>query len=102
MSAVDKSSMGRFMSSEGTDAATANIIAGAVSDVWRAHFGNEWVPFSVRYGIAHEVQRRFAQRSTDPTHDCESCEACLHDGHKCCGCYDGACCKPGVPESADA
>ena len=35
--------------------------------------------------------------STDPTHDCESCKACLHDGNKCCGCYDGACCKPGDP-----
>lgn len=26
-------------------------------------------------------------------HDCESCEACLHDGQKCCGCYDGVCCQ---------
>lgn len=67
MSAADKSSMGRFMLSEGTDAAIANVIAGAVSDVWRAHFGDGWVPFSVRYGIAHEVQRRLAQRSGDPS-----------------------------------
>lgn len=29
---------------------------------------------------------------TDP-HSCESCSDCLHDGAKCCGCYDGACCK---------
>lgn len=27
---------------------------------WRAYFGDEWVPFSVRYSIAHEVQRRLA------------------------------------------
>lgn len=26
-------------------------------------------------------------------HDCATCEDCLHDGHKCCGCYDGACCQ---------
>lgn len=26
-------------------------------------------------------------------HSCESCEDCLHDGFKCCGCYDGACCQ---------
>ena len=25
-------------------------------------------------------------------HDCATCTDCLHDGHKCCGCYDGACC----------
>lgn len=25
-------------------------------------------------------------------HDCASCVECIHDGHKCCGCYDGACC----------
>jgi hypothetical protein len=29
-------------------------------------------------------------------HDCGSCPDCLHDGHKCCGCYDGACCKAGA------
>lgn len=27
------------------------------------------------------------------THDCASCDDCVHDGHKCCGCYDGACCR---------
>lgn len=65
MSALDKSSMGQFMSAKGTDAATSNAIAGVVSDVWRAYFGDEWVPFSVRYGIAYEVQRRLAQESAD-------------------------------------
>ena len=34
-----------------------------------------------------------ANEPTDLAHDCESCEACLHDGHKCCGCYDGVCCQ---------
>lgn len=28
-----------------------------------------------------------------PEHQCESCEDCLHDGAKCCGCYDGVCCR---------
>lgn len=27
-------------------------------------------------------------------HNCTTCEACIHDGRKCCGCYDGACCQP--------
>lgn len=26
-------------------------------------------------------------------HDCEACVDCLHGGRKCCGCYDGACCR---------
>lgn len=26
-------------------------------------------------------------------HDCETCQECIHDGNKCCGCYDGACCQ---------
>ena len=26
-------------------------------------------------------------------HSCESCEDCLHNGAKCCGCYDGVCCR---------
>lgn len=26
-------------------------------------------------------------------HDCESCVGCIHNGRKCCGCYDGACCQ---------
>lgn len=29
----------------------------------------------------------------DRHHECATCAACLHDGHECCGCYDGACCK---------
>ena len=28
-------------------------------------------------------------------HDCEVCPDCLHDGNKCCGCYDGVCCQEG-------
>lgn len=60
--AASKQDMVRFMSSTGTDGPTSNLIAGAVSDVWRAYFGDEWVPFSVRFGIANEVQRRLAQR----------------------------------------
>ena len=65
MSAIDKARMGEFMRSEGTDAATSNLIANAVSEVWRAYFGDEWVPFSVRYGIAHEVQRRLTQQAAE-------------------------------------
>ena len=26
-------------------------------------------------------------------HRCETCPDCIHDGNKCCGCYDGACCR---------
>lgn len=58
---VDKARMARYMSSAGTNAEASNVIAEVVSDVWRAHFGDEWLPFSVRYGIAFEVQRRLAE-----------------------------------------
>ena len=27
-------------------------------------------------------------------HGCESCADCVHDGGKCCGCYDDVCCQP--------
>ena len=27
-------------------------------------------------------------------HECDSCADCLHEGNRCCGCYDGACCQP--------
>ena len=47
--------------------------------------------------LAAAARDALANEPTDLAHDCESCEACLHDGHKCCGCYDGACCKPGDP-----
>lgn len=33
-------------------------------------------------------------------HDCETCTDCLHDGHECCGCYDGSCCHKKTPEAA--
>lgn len=48
-----------YVSPADTDAATSNSVAKVVSDVWTANFGQDsYVPFSVRYGIAHEVQRR--------------------------------------------
>lgn len=27
-------------------------------------------------------------------HECSTCQDCIHDGKRCCGCYDGACCVP--------
>lgn len=29
-------------------------------------------------------------------HDCATCPGCIHDGNKCCGCYDGACCQTSI------
>lgn len=29
-------------------------------------------------------------------HVCAECADCLHDGQRCCGCYDGVCCKGGL------
>ena len=26
-------------------------------------------------------------------HDCTTCVDCIHNGNKCCGCYDGVCCQ---------
>lgn len=31
-------------------------------------------------------------------HGCSQCDDCIHNGNKCCGCYDGACCKVRDPE----
>lgn len=28
-------------------------------------------------------------------HVCSKCAECIHDGRKCCGCYDGVCCQEG-------
>lgn len=42
-------------------------------------------------GVSSDAEVRAAYRK----HDCEDCTACLHDGHKCCGCYDGVCCEEG-------
>lgn len=28
-------------------------------------------------------------------HDCSTCPDCIHHGRRCCGCYDGACCREG-------
>jgi len=30
---------------------------------------------------------------TDPEHDCDTCTDCIHNGNRCCGCYDGDCCR---------
>lgn len=63
MATEDTVTMDRFLRSEGTDAATAKTISDVVSEAWRAHFGADaYVPFSVRYSIAHEVQRRLANQ----------------------------------------
>lgn len=47
-----------WMRSEGTRPAISNSIARIVSRVYAAwHGGDAWVPFSLRYSIAHEIQR---------------------------------------------
>ena len=40
------------------------------------------------------------QEAREP-HDCESCAACVHNGQKCCGCYDGVCCQQTDQEARD-
>ena len=39
------------------------------------------------------------QQPNDDDHLCESCPDCLHDGGKCCGCYDSACCRESHPNA---
>lgn len=44
------------------------------------------------------MQRAIIDRALSTTgqtseHDCSTCTDCLHDGQRCCGCYDGACCQ---------
>lgn len=58
MASEDREKMSEFLSSEGTDPHISNEIAQVVIDVVRAHYGDQWVNFSVRYGIANELQRR--------------------------------------------
>lgn len=57
------------MRSEGTDPVRSIEIADVVSEVWRAWYADEtaWVPFSFRYAIAHEVQRRLAALDKEKT-----------------------------------
>lgn len=38
----------------------------------------------------------------EANHDCPSCADCLHDGNKCCGCYDEACCLHVAIPAAEA
>jgi hypothetical protein len=59
--------------------------------------------------ISEDHARRILARDHSPVtlpeppseHECETCPDCLHDGNRCCGCYDGACCKA-EPPSVDA
>jgi hypothetical protein len=34
-------------------------------------------------------------------HTCASCPDCIHDGNRCCGCYDGACCRDNATPTDD-
>lgn len=54
-------------------------------------------PIRVLY-VSPKAAERIGRPKTSGSHSCESCEACLHNGAKCCGCYDGACCQ----ESSDS
>ena len=40
--------------------------------------------------------RRAVDTEQAAAHNCATCEPCVHDGRRCCGCYDGACCQRGV------
>lgn len=70
------------------------------------HLGRKGDPIFTECDIDRANARRWSWDRDDVTcekclavvvppakHDCAKCEDCLHDGHKCCGCYDGACCK---------
>lgn len=52
--------------------------------------------------VWHPTETRIRPRPTYaatlvPSHDCGSCRDCLHNGNRCCGCYDGACCRVAQP-----
>lgn len=53
-------------------------------------------------GVLREERLPFDERRyVSPgiaVHDCETCTDCLHDGARCCGCYDGMCCQEATPQ----
>lgn len=52
---------------------------------------DEWVSIA---GVVARLNATLARHpAPEPAHDCESCADCVHDGNRCCGCYDGSCCK---------
>lgn len=46
--------------------------------------------------VAEEYLLAATRDTTPAEHDCAACPDCIHDGNKCCGCYDGACCQTSV------
>lgn len=57
---INPGSIGNIMQKGGTEAQLSNALAQVVIDVYRAKFGEDSMPpLSVRYGIAHVIQRRF-------------------------------------------
>jgi hypothetical protein len=65
VSAADPVTIASFIRSEGTDPAVSNLIAFTIIEAWRAYYGDEWVPFSLRYSIANELQRRLAAQEPE-------------------------------------
>jgi len=54
----DEVTMSHWTRTEGTTPDVSNEISRAIIDVFRTHNPELHVSFSVRYGIAHELQRR--------------------------------------------
>ena len=64
------------------DAAAARLRAvEALAQEWNVGERPGWW-----HGFVADLHRMLA-------HDCSTCDECVHDGKRCCGCYDGACCK---------
>jgi hypothetical protein len=58
----------------------------AIADHW-----NAWDGWDI---TAEEAYACVAEEAG--LHDCATCSDCLHDGNKCCGCYDNSCCQTTV------
>lgn len=63
---------------------------------WGAEFDRGYNA-AVRF-IKNRLTRLLASLAPEAAteHDCDTCADCIHDGHRCCGCYDGVCCRDSV------
>ena len=39
------------------------------------------------------TKHKAPERESTGRHSCDFCRDCIHNGHKCCGCFDGVCCQ---------
>ena len=51
--------------------------------------------------LARQLRAALDAAPAPTKHNCSTCPDCIHDGNKCCGCYDDACCQPEAPAATE-